>query len=405
MRRGMILILLAALVALATSADARTRYGPGSVLRTVTAPVRIAARELTRHRKAHRRRHHKAIAARHHWRAVARSSPRTGAQTAGIAALGGPVAAAEAGEGGTPAATDQSQDAPRARPESAAWVGPLYWPAAPDDLFDYALRPASSGERFWPHGGRDLFEAMLQRSPTNAGWMEMCGSRRSGGPSSWQDVMAEAIQPSDAQRRILGELGSALVAADNAIKAACPTAETARAPERLDHMTDRLWAMRQATIIIRTPLEALTTLLAEEQKARLNAAASGGNEGPHGMSAAAPALCADPAAAMMPWPSERIERAVRPSSEQRKALQSLQTTTQGMAQLLMTSCPAETPAMPLPRLDAAEKRLNAMLYAARVVGSALHGFYDSLTEEQKLAFDALARQPRPAEVPAMARGR
>src|SRR5262249_49924482 len=100
--------------------------------------------------------------------------------------------------------------------------------------------------------------------------------------------------------------------------------------------------------------------------------------------------CADPAAAMAIWPGDQIERRVHPSAGQRQKLQTLEMTTQGMAQQLMASCPAEPPPTALARLDAAEKRLNAMLYATRVAGPALRGFYDSLSEEQRAEFNAIS---------------
>jgi len=65
-----------------------------------------------------------------------------------------------------------------------------------------------------------------------------------------------------------------------------------------------------------------------------------------------------------------------------------------MGRLLMASCPSEPAATPLARLDAAEKRLDAMLYAARVVGPALHGFYDQLNEQQRAGFNALGHELR-----------
>jgi hypothetical protein len=179
---------------------------------------------------------------------------------------------------------------------------------------------------------------------------------------------------------------------------ACPAANAPATPTgRLDAMTDRLWAMRQATIILRPRFENFFNALTEEQRARV-----AGGDRSEAMRAAA--ACADPAAAMVPWPNEAIERRVRPASEQRESLQALQMTVQGMGQFLMASCPAEPPATPLKRLDAAEKRLNAVLYAARMTGPALHGFYDSLKPEQKAAFDTLKVQPRSAGAPAMARG-
>ena len=66
-------------------------------------------------------------------------------------------------------------------------------------------------------------------------------------------------------------------------------------------------------------------------------------------------------------------------------------TTLGMTQFLMASCPSETLRTPLTRIDAAEKRLNALLYAARTLAPAVNGLYGALAEEQKAQFRSLGR--------------
>jgi hypothetical protein len=326
-----------------------------------------------------------------------------------------------------PAGTDRSQDGAQPRAEPSGWAGPLYWPHAADDLFDYVFGWPNAGDRFWAHGGPDFADAIFMRASANPGWIAKCGSQHIDGASSWREPIEKAVEPSEAQRRALDELASALVEASKAIEAACPGADTPATPtRRLEAMTDRLWAMRQAVVLMRAPLENFASALTDEQKARFNdamapqeprettaavtpsaapsagaarsgaapsgaapsgAAPSGG--APSGAAAGARPVCADPASAMVQWPSEEIERRVRPASEQRASLRTLQMTTQGMAQLLMASCPAEMPSTPLGRLSAAEKRLNAMLYAARVIGAPLQGFTIALTEEQKASFNRL----------------
>jgi LTXXQ motif family protein len=432
MGRGKILLLLAALFLIPTAADAR----PRGILGIVTAPLRMVVPGISGRRVVHRARHQRKVAAaRHRKAALARSAARRAAATAGLGvARGQSGAAAERVES---AGTDQRRDASAAPADlPAGWTGPLYWRHAADDLFDYAFGVA--GERFWARGGRDLSDAILLRDgKAAAGWEEMCGSRRPGDASSWSEPTAQAVGPTEAQRRALDELSAALVEASNGIKAHCPAPGTAASPtQRLDAMTDRLWAMRQSAIIVRPALEKFYGALDEQQKARLEDATSARREttaeapsdrreaeatgGPSGFTL----LCADPTAAMMPWPNEQIERRVRPSNEQRESLQTLQMTTQGMAQLLMASCPGaspqgasppgasssggsskEPPATPLERLDAAEKRLNAMLYAARVVGPAVRGFYDSLSDAQKASFNALGgARPSSRGIPSMTRG-
>ena len=286
---------------------------------------------------------------------------------------------------------------PRAEP--SGWAGAIYWPQASDDLFTYTFRPAVGGDRFWARGGQDLADGIFMRDPNApSDWTATCGGEQSG--SVWSDTITRAVQPTAAQRPALDELTATLTKVDESIRGACPAASTTATPtQRLAAMTDRLWAMRRAVVLMRAPMEKFVAALDEPQKARFNemsaqadrrettAAASAG-PGPSG------GACADPAAAMVAWPAERLERRVRPTPQQRESLQRLQMTTQGMGRLLMASCPTEPAPTPLARLDAAEKRLDAMLYAARVVGPALHGFYDQLNAQQRASFNALGHQQR-----------
>ncbi|MFL4970103.1 MAG: Spy/CpxP family protein refolding chaperone [Xanthobacteraceae bacterium] len=392
MRHRIFLLLLAPLVALPTDVGARSIPVPG----IVAVPLQMATRGFVGRRAAHRTRHHrKAAVVRRHNHVAARPARHRAAETTGIGVAGGQGAAAEASERVHAAGARQGGSATAV--QAPAWVGSLYWPSASDDLFDYTLRPPSTGERFWSHGARDLLAAIFVRSEDKPGSSEKCGGQP--GDGGWRDPLVQAVQPTEAQRRALDDLQSAVTAARKGIDGTCPAADAPVTPTgRLDAMTDRLWAMRQATIIVRAPLESFFTALTEEQRARV--AGSGEREA----GAAIAMACADPASAQVPWPNEEIERRVRPASEQRESLQALQMTVQGMGQFLMASCPAEPPVTPLKRLDAAEKRLNAMLYAARMTGPALHGFYDSLSPEQKAAFDTLKPQPRTPGAPAMARG-
>jgi len=292
----------------------------------------------------------------------------------------------------------QGQDAAPARGEQVraepGWAGPVYWPHASDDLFDYVFRAA--GERFWARGGRDLADAILMRDSKAEGGAELCGRRQDSDVSAWEEPIAQAVQPTDAQRGAFDSLKSALAEASRNIKNHCPAAKTAATPtQRLDAMTDRVWGMRQAVVLLRAPLEKFSSTLDEQQKTRFaDAIAERRDSADPAAASAWMQLCADPTAAKAPWPNEQVERRVRPSNEQRQNFQTLQMTTRGMAQQLMASCPKAPPPTALERLDAAEKRLNALLYAARMVGPALRAFYDSLSPEQKTRFTAVGGESR-----------
>jgi hypothetical protein len=286
---------------------------------------------------------------------------------------------------------------PSPRPAAApGWRGPLYWPYASDDLFDYAFQPAG-GDWFWARSGGDLIDAVMMRGDDRSGgWSDMCGSRRAGS-AEWIEPIAQALDPTEPQAKALEQLREALVHASNAMKIACPATDTAANPvQRLQQMTDRVWTLRHAITTIRAPLETFVASLSEAQLTRFNALGTGGRDttaSVQGSGAGAVQLCADPSV-LASWPGEQIEARVRPSAAQGEVLRMLQMTTLGMAQFLVTSCPSEMPRTPIARLDAAEKRLNAMLYAVRNLNPVAAAFYGTLTHEQRLAFQALG-QARP----------
>jgi hypothetical protein len=80
---------------------------------------------------------------------------------------------------------------------------------------------------------------------------------------------------------------------------------------------------------------------------------------------------------------ERIERATRPTAEQKPAFDALKDASNKAADIIKAACPTETSVTPPGRLAAAEKRLTAMLEAVRTVRPAMEAYYNSLSDEQK----------------------
>ncbi len=145
--------------------------------------------------------------------------------------------------------------------------------------------------------------------------------------------------------------------------AACRGDLPATQPERLRAMIDGLWAMRYAEFRIRPALETFYGSLTDAQKAQLaeEPQTVGSSEA---APAATPAAICGEAVTGDANPFEPIQRALRPTDEQRKSLQMLYGASMEMAQFLNTTCPAETPATPMARLDAASDRVMALLHAA-----------------------------------------
>ena len=101
-------------------------------------------------------------------------------------------------------------------------------------------------------------------------------------------------------------------------------------------------------------------------------------------------VCSDDATQLADWPIERISEVVQPTDVQRPALEELRTASAKAIDMLKAGCPKELPSIPTGRLAAMESRLQVMLAAVQTVRPALEGFYQSLSDEQKARFNAIA---------------
>jgi hypothetical protein len=158
-------------------------------------------------------------------------------------------------------------------------------------------------------------------------------------------------------------------------------------------MTARLEATLQAVQTVRPPLERFYNSLSDEQKERFN------QLGPKNTATSAEAsvasqaadTCKQPKPGLARLPIERIEDTVNPTDAQVAKLGKLQDATNTAVSILQAACPDETPITPPGRLDVMEKRLQAMVDAAKTVKPALESFYGSLTGEQKARFNRIGR--------------
>jgi hypothetical protein len=101
-------------------------------------------------------------------------------------------------------------------------------------------------------------------------------------------------------------------------------------------------------------------------------------------------VCSNKASELTQWPIERISQVVQPTDAQRTALEELKAESAKAIDLLKSACPNELPSIPTGRLAAMQTRLETMLVAVRTVHPALDRFYQSLSDEQKARFNAVA---------------
>ena len=176
------------------------------------------------------------------------------------------------------------------------WVGPLYWPFAIYDIYDYAIW--GDGFGFWNYGYPDIYAAIFApygheelaayAGPGRHGRRhrrvpplpQLCGDDSSEIAGLPIDQVREAIQPNEAQRAALDDLANALIPAAQMIRSSCPAQAAFTAPGRLAVMQQRIGAMMQAALAVQQPLEKFYDLLEDEQEARLNALAEDRRKSP-----------------------------------------------------------------------------------------------------------------------------
>jgi hypothetical protein len=291
------------------------------------------------------------------------------------------------------------------------WVGPLFWPFAYYDWYDYVLW--GYDDAFWGYGyddiyaglfapyGYDELEGYLPQPAANAQanaagpLAQLCGEDNHDIAGLPLDRIQQAIQPNDAQGAALQDLLNASSKAAQTIGAACPTDVALTAPKRFDAMQRRVEAMIAAVKIVQPPLEKFYDLLSDEQKARLTALGEDERRNNAGSSLAQ--SCDTPAA--LTWPSTQIEQTVHPTEAQQTDLTALQDAATKAADMLKSSCPSGQLLTPPARLTAVGDRLGVLLEAIKIVRAPLESFYASLSDEQKANFDAIGPQ-RTAEIEA-----
>jgi len=99
--------------------------------------------------------------------------------------------------------------------------------------------------------------------------------------------------------------------------------------------------------------------------------------------------CGGLAPGLTDLPMDRIEKALQPSGEQRASFDDLKAASTKAAEIMKASCPNEIPLTPISRLDAVEKRVDAMIQAVQLLRAPLDTFYGSLNDEQRRRLDSL----------------
>ena len=309
-----------------------------------------------------------------------------------------------------------------------AWLGPVFWPYAYSDIFDYTFWSYAYEPGYWAYayddfvdtvfwGGDSPYSAYASTNPYGyplAGrgsrarqrvgvspqtLQQLCGTPDKG-VTAWPLAdIAQAVRPTPEQRVLLDELKTAAANAAAVFKDSCAETYAMTPPGRLRAMMNRISATLEAVKIVRPALENFYNSLNDEQQARFNAL--GPNVGERSpppqqqQQEASAESCGDPKSGLTQLPIQRIEAVLHPAGKQKEALDRLGEATAKGVEDLQKACPNDVPLTPVGRLETMQHRLEAMLTAAKLVEPALDEFYATLSSEQKARFNTLQQVAGP----------
>lgn len=305
-----------------------------------------------------------------------------------------------------------------------AWLGPVFWPYAYSDIFDYTFWSYAYEPGYWAYayddfvdtvfwGGGGPYSAYASTNPyeyPQAGGggrarprasvsrqtlQQLCGTPDKG-VTAWPLAdIAKAVQPTPEQRALLDDLKTAAADAAAVFKDSCVDTYALTPPGRLRAMMNRISATLEAVKIVRPALEKFYNSLSDEQQARFNALGPNVGDRSSQQQQANAEGCGDPKSGLTQLPIQRIEAVLHPAGKQKEALDRLGEATAKGVQNLQAACPNDVPLTPVGRLEAMQHRLEAMLTAAKLVEPALDEFYATLSSEQKARFNTLQRVAGP----------
>ncbi len=294
------------------------------------------------------------------------------------------------------------------------WHGPVFWPYAYSDVFDYAFRPSGYDDGYFAYAYDDFIDgvfwgqagpppeysyayappnARLARS-TSSTMEELC-TQPGTGITAWPFAEIKSkVGLNTEQKQLLDQVRSSGQRAASVFKASCPAknAFAMTPPGRLQAMTLRLTATLEAVQTVRPAMEKFYNSLSDGQNERLNEIGPKqpkNNAEANQTSARDGKSCSEPKAGLANLPIERIEDAVKPTNAQEDGLKHLEEATVKAVSIMQAACPEDTPITPPGRLEAMEKRLQAMIDAANTVKAELYDFYGSLSNEQKARFNII----------------
>lgn len=137
-----------------------------------------------------------------------------------------------------------------------------------------------------------------------------------------------------------------------------------------------------------TALLGCTMLVAQASAQPMSRGGGPGMMGPHVIGPGYGRMCGPGPAGFVEWRLERLAPTLKLTDAQKAKFDELKAVSARSAETARAAC-ASTAAATVPaRMEAMEKRMEAMLAASKAVRPALEAFYASLTDEQKAQLDS-----------------
>ncbi len=237
----------------------------------------------------------------------------------------------------------------------------------------------------WPFGYQAIFTTAFARAPRQDA--SLC--QASFDPNAVIGRINNEVAPTAKQSQLLQRLGGALGAASGYLAKSCPTDIPTQPIARLQLMESQIEELALALGIVRQPLQDFEQSLSADQQPRFAAIASSQAAADrHNQSGNLAGSCGDTTAAI-DWSINEINQSVQPTATQRNTLDDVKQSFGKAASDLDAHCPAEIPRTALNRLDMIQARLDSSWRSVLSIQVALANFATTLSDAQKVRFDAM----------------
>jgi hypothetical protein len=247
------------------------------------------------------------------------------------------------------------------------WVGPLFWPFADYDVYDYTMGGYGDNPAFWDYGYNDIYVGIFA-------------------PYGYNDLTGY-LPPGETTAR-----------ARRALRATTRPATSQATAHPATSQADARPITPQASARPTTPQATArpTTPQADAHPITPQADA-------HPITPQAPAhpaanqltqMCGGDSRDVAGLPIDQIQRAIAPNEAESAALDDLGNASVKAAQDIRAACPTQVPATAPARLAAMQQRVETMIAAVGTVQPALDKFYRLLNDQQKAQFDAVGPSQR-----------